>query len=169
MDFRDKKKSHKKSHFEEEEQKHKRMEKRKSNQATKEKKSKKRSSELTTGLLSGENNEPRSFLSHNNDSDAYNYKHRESDCYSVASSVTTADKDNGTELVVPEDYTWDFVVVLPMPDQEDDDEDEEEGKEKVLPALEPSEVTEGGTLWCNIIFVYSSPISFYSVSSLLSV
>ena len=56
----------------------------------------------------------------------------------MASSVTT-DRDKGLESNVPEDYTWDFVVVLPVPGHEQE-QDLEEGEEKLLPALEPSEV-----------------------------
>ena len=131
MDFRDKKKKRGSSKFEEEEAKHKRMERRKS--ATS-KNMKGSSSELTTSLLSSSDRaEPRSFFDKNQDNnDAYNYRH--SEIASVASSSVN-DKEKSSLPQVPEDYTWDFVVVLPVgiPEAED-------GEEQQLPTLEPSEV-----------------------------
>jgi hypothetical protein len=131
MEFRDKKSKSRKSKFEEEEAKHKRMERRKSLDGKK----KKRSSELTASLLtSDDRGEPRSFFGDNQSqsNDAYNY--RNSECCSVVSSSVN-DKEKSAQALVPEDYAWDFVVVLPVgiPEAED-------GEEQQLPTLEPSEV-----------------------------
>jgi hypothetical protein len=141
MDFRDKKgHKSKKSKFEEEEAKHKRMEKRLAQEKKSKSKSKK-GSELTTGLLAGSDrsgHEPRSFFedSTNTSEAAYNYRNSEST--SIVSSSINGDPMKSAEPAVPEDYAWDFVVVLPvgLPEQV-------EGEEQVLPALEPSEVRGG--------------------------
>jgi hypothetical protein len=137
MDFRDKKKKSKKSHYEEEEAKHLRIEKRKTLAP---KKGKDSGSELTAGLLSSNDrssNQPKSFFGNKNQQDSddpYNYNN---DNASITSSSVN-DKDKSKDLaapIVPEDYTWDFVVVLPVGLPE-----EMEGEELKLPALEPSEV-----------------------------
>lgn len=133
MDFREKKRQARKSKFEEEEKKQVRKEKRKT-------KTKKGGSELTTSLLSASHDsgsEPRSFFGDNKES-RESVSHQEGyESQSEASVINDAQK---AAEAIPEDYAWDFVIVLPVSPVEKEEGEEEEEQSA---ALEPSEVRGG--------------------------
>lgn len=133
MDFHDKKSKPKKGKFEEDEAKHMRMEKLKSEKSSKKKK---KGSDLTASLLSpAERGEPRSFFGDTRDSTA-TYNIRNSECGSEVSSNVNEKETMSSQPTVPEDYTWDFVIVLPVTLPE-----LVEGDGQLVPQLEPSEVS----------------------------